>query len=70
MTAPHAETGGLVDAPAIHFERLTARQRQGSSCCWCAGTADQRFPVRIVSGTDLYACVPCASMYGVTEVPR
>lgn len=60
------------DAPAIHFENLTDRQRQGSSCCWCAGTADERFPVRILraAGVQLYACNPCAGMYGLVEVTR
>ena len=47
-TPPRTETGGLVDAPAIHFETLTDRQRKGTSCCWCAGTAVRRFPVRIL----------------------
>ncbi|MBC9730240.1 hypothetical protein [Streptomyces sp. TRM68367] len=68
--APPPETGALVNAPAVHFERLSDRQRHGRSCCWCAGTPDRRFPVRILRGADvrLYACLPCASMYGVTEV--
>ncbi len=64
-TTPTSRTGPLVDAPAIHLDKLTHRQRQGKSCCWCAGTADSQFPVRLVAGVDLYSCVPCAGMYGV-----
>ncbi|MEU3423604.1 hypothetical protein AB0F39_34525 [Streptomyces murinus] len=63
MTTPPLP--GLVDAPTIHLDHLTARQRTGASCCWCAGTADPRFPV----GT-LYACGCCASMYGVPEIEQ
>ncbi|BCM66790.1 hypothetical protein ACIP3A_12040 [Streptomyces tricolor] len=66
-TTPQPEAGGLVDAPALHFERLSDRQRQGRSCCWCSGTPDLRFPVRIlrVVGVRLCACTLCAGMYGV-----
>jgi len=69
-TTPRTETGGLVDAPALHFERLSDHQRQGRSCCWCSGTPDDRFPVRILraAGVRLYACTPCAGMYGVPAV--
>jgi hypothetical protein len=63
-------TGELVDAPALHLERLSAQQRDGSSCCWCSGTPDPRFPVQLLRTDDvcLYACTPCAGMYGVPEV--
>ncbi|GHE09718.1 hypothetical protein [Streptomyces alanosinicus] len=59
--------GALVDAPAVHFERLSDRQREGRSCRWCSGTPDRRFPVPILclSRARLYACAPCADMYGV-----
>ncbi|WP_162929429.1 hypothetical protein [Streptomyces sp. YIM 130001] len=51
----------------IRFESLSMRQRQGSSCCWCSGTPDARFPVRILraAGVRLYACACCAGMYGL-----
>ncbi|MGW2651692.1 hypothetical protein ACWC2T_44205 [Streptomyces sp. NPDC001393] len=54
---------GLVDAPTIDRDRLTDRQRAGTSCVWCAGTASPRYPVG-----DLFACEPCAAMYGVPAV--
>lgn len=68
-TTPTPAAGELVDAPAIHLERLSNRQREGRSCCWCSGTPDRRFPVRILrlAGVRLYACTPCAGMYGVQE---
>jgi hypothetical protein len=62
-----------VDAPTIRFDKLTARQQQGTSCCWCAGTADRRFPVHMpIGGVRVYACACCAGMYGVspTRVDR
>ncbi|WP_128435043.1 hypothetical protein [Streptomyces cyaneus] len=72
MTTPGTPTpaGELVDAPALYYEQLTERQRQGKSCCWCAGTADQRFPVLMLlaTGAQLFARTPCAGMYGVQEV--
>ncbi|MFE8950662.1 hypothetical protein [Streptomyces sp. NPDC007856] len=70
-TTPHPLSDGL-DAPALHFERLSDRQRQGASCCWCSGTPARRFPVRILRAADvrLYACEHCAGMYGVAEVER
>lgn len=69
-TTPRPESGALVDAPALHFERLSDRQSQGRACCWCSGTPDVRFPVRILraAGVRLYACTPCAGMYGVPAV--
>jgi hypothetical protein len=68
-TTPTPVAGELVDAPAIHLERLSDRQREGRSCCWCSGTPDRRFPVRIlrVAGVRLHACLLCAGMYGVQE---
>lgn len=59
-----------VDAPALHYEQLTDRQRRGESCCWCAGTADRRFPVLMLLATraELFSCMPCAGLYGVAEV--
>jgi hypothetical protein len=56
-----------VDAPAIRYERLTEHQRQGHSCCWCAGHPDRRYPVRLLqsAGARLFACGICASMYGI-----
>lgn len=62
-TTPHPMPPGLVDAPAINRDRLTDRQRAGTSCAWCAGTASPRYPV-----ADLFACEPCAAMYGVQEM--
>ncbi|MGW0883227.1 hypothetical protein [Streptomyces sp. NPDC002671] len=45
------------------------RQREGRSCCWCSGTPDPRFPVRLgTDRADLYACTPCAGMYDVPAV--
>jgi hypothetical protein len=71
-TTPHSPTSGLGDAPALHFERLSDHQRDGRSCCWCSGTPDRRFPVRILRavGVTLVACAPCAAMYGVPEATR
>lgn len=68
-TIPTPAAGELVDAPAIHWERLSDRQCEGGSCCWCSGTPDSRFPVRILrlAGARLYACTLCAGMYGVRE---
>ena len=60
--------GAYVDAPAIHRERLSPQQITGRSCCWCSGTPDPRFPVPILRGDALFACDPCASMYGVPAV--
>ncbi|MEV5879431.1 hypothetical protein AB0L75_35470 [Streptomyces sp. NPDC052101] len=54
---------GLVDAPTIDRDRLTDRQRAGTSCAWCAGTASPRYPVG-----DLCACPCCAGLYGVPAV--
>ncbi len=53
----------LVDAPTINLDALTDRQRAGTSCAWCAGTASPWYPV----GT-LRACECCAGMYGVPAV--
>jgi hypothetical protein len=50
----------LVDAPTINLDALTDRQRAGTSCAWCAGTASPRYPVG-----GLHACQCCAAMYGV-----
>ncbi|MGW0764127.1 hypothetical protein [Streptomyces sp. NPDC002676] len=71
-TTPSPPADGLVDAPALHFEQLSERQRAGRSCCWCSGTPNPRFPVRILRAVDvrLHACVPFAGMYGVPEVAR
>lgn len=71
-TSPQPSPGDLVDAPAIHFNRLTDRQRNGESCAWCAGTADRRFPLRMLrtAGDDLYACPCCAGMYGLVGADR
>ncbi|MFE7271231.1 hypothetical protein [Streptomyces sp. NPDC057623] len=68
-TTPTSAAGELVDAPLIHLERLSDRQRAGTSCCWCSGTPDRRFPVRILrlTGVRLYAFTPCTGMYGVRE---
>ncbi|KUM97361.1 hypothetical protein AQI95_41820 [Streptomyces yokosukanensis] len=61
--------GALVDAPALHLDRLSDHQRTGRSCCWCSGTPDSRFPVRLgTDGADLRACPLCAGMYGVPAV--
>ncbi|MGW3201922.1 hypothetical protein ACWDBD_46900 [Streptomyces sp. NPDC001118] len=58
-----------MDAPALHLDRLSERQRAGRSCPWCSGTPDRQFPVRLGPDTvDLYACTPCAGMYGVPAV--
>jgi hypothetical protein len=54
---------GLVDAPTIDRDRLTDRQRAGTSCAWCAGTPSPRYLVG-----DLFACEHCAAMYGVPPV--
>ena len=62
-TTPPPMPPGLVDAPTINRDRLTDRQRAGTSCAWCAGTASPRYPV-----ADLFACEPCAAMYGVQEM--
>ncbi|MER5549193.1 hypothetical protein ABT072_43965 [Streptomyces sp. NPDC002589] len=64
---PVTGAGALVDAPTVHFEQLSDRQREGRSCCWCSGTPDRCFPVPILclSRARLYACGPCAGMYGV-----
>lgn len=61
-----------LDAPTLHSGRLSDRQRQGASCCWCSGTPNRRFPVRILRVADvrLYACEHCADMYGVAEAER
>ncbi|GHJ38146.1 hypothetical protein Sm713_37550 [Streptomyces sp. TS71-3] len=61
-----------MDAPAVHFEQLSDRQRAGRSCCWCSGTPDHCFPVQILRtvGVHLYACVLCAGMYGVPEAAQ
>lgn len=69
-TTPEPSAGGLVDAPALRLERLSDRQRVGRSCCWCSGTPDRRFPVRILRavGACLYACGCCAGLYGVPKV--
>ncbi|MGW0880358.1 hypothetical protein [Streptomyces sp. NPDC002671] len=71
-TTPQPAIGELVDAPVLHFEQLSIQQRSGRSCCWCSGTPDRRFPVPILRsvGVDLYACAPCAGMYGVPEVSQ
>ncbi len=66
MSRPNSTTPampGLVDAPTINHDRLTDRQRAGTSCVWCAGTASPRYPVG-----DLNACPCCAGMYGVPKV--
>ncbi|MGW0992201.1 hypothetical protein ACWD5V_02595 [Streptomyces sp. NPDC002523] len=64
---PHP--GALVDASVVHVDRLSDRQRAGRSCCWCSGTPDPRFPVRLAADcVDLHACTPCAGMYGVPAV--
>ncbi|MER6569880.1 hypothetical protein ABT288_27745 [Streptomyces sp. NPDC001093] len=70
-TTPQPSSDGL-DAPALPFEVLSDRQRQGASGRWCSGTPDRRFPVRILRalGVRLYACKYCAGMHGVTEVER
>ncbi|GGU67856.1 hypothetical protein GCM10010259_67510 [Streptomyces daghestanicus] len=60
--------GAYVDAPAIHRERLGPQQIAGRSCCWCSGTPDPRFPVRILHADVLIACIPCAALYGVPAV--
>ncbi|MGV9342385.1 hypothetical protein [Streptomyces sp. NPDC003688] len=67
---PHPARSGLVDAPALHYDRMSEQQRSGRSCCWCSGTPDRRFPVRLGRSGDLrlYACTPCAGMYGVPAV--
>ncbi|WP_330346740.1 hypothetical protein [Streptomyces sp. NBC_00582] len=67
-TPPQPFAGAYVDAPAIHRERLSPQQIAGRSCCWCSGTPDPRFPVPILRGATLFACDPCASMYGVPAV--
>ena len=54
---------GLVNAPTINLDALTDRQRAGTSCVWCAGTASPRYPVG-----GLFACDCCAGMYGVQAV--
>ncbi|MER5227697.1 hypothetical protein [Streptomyces flaveus] len=60
-TTPHLP--GLVDAPTINLDALTDRQRAGTSCVWCAGTASPWYPVG-----GLRACECCAGMYGVPAV--
>ncbi|MEU4655038.1 hypothetical protein AB0G32_14060 [Streptomyces sp. NPDC023723] len=67
-TTPEPFAGGYVDAPAIHRERLSPQQIAGRSCCWCSGTPNPRFPVRILRDDVLLACTPCASLYGVPAV--
>ncbi|MGW2423360.1 hypothetical protein ACWC0C_29620 [Streptomyces sp. NPDC001709] len=70
-TPPRPSAGGM-DAPALRYEQLSDRQREGRSCCWCSGTPDPRHPVRILRtvGVRLYACTACAGMYGVPEASR
>jgi hypothetical protein len=67
-TQPQPFASAYVDAPAIHRERLSTQQLTGRSCCWCSGTPDPRFPVPILRDDALFACTPCASMYGVPAV--
>ncbi|OQD51948.1 hypothetical protein BM536_037110 [Streptomyces phaeoluteigriseus] len=72
MTTPSMHrkpfASAYVDAPAIHRERLSAQQITGRSCCWCSGTPDPRFPVPILRDDALFACIPCAGVYGVPAV--
>ncbi|NGO70529.1 hypothetical protein [Streptomyces boncukensis] len=54
--------------PAVRVERLSKRQREGTSCVWCAGHPDRRFRVR-PPGTSLklYCCAFCAARHGIRE---
>ncbi|MFD8335644.1 hypothetical protein ACFV42_23735 [Streptomyces solisilvae] len=65
-TAPLTGGASMIDAPAIHVERLSTAQREGRSCPWCSDWADPRFPIPIHrTGAVLTACATCAGVFGV-----
>ncbi|MFI6683508.1 hypothetical protein [Streptomyces sp. NPDC050485] len=72
MTKPRSTSPtrrGLVDAPTVRAETLSAAQKDGRSCCWCSAWANERFPVPILRGSaNLHACGTCAGAYGVPAV--